>query len=73
MKRKEGIKKNEFITKYVGEIYSPWRWYERQDFTKKQLKQLNQKDSLPDFYNITLEIHKEDPKGYDILVIIKKK
>lgn len=26
------------------------------------------KDVLPDFYNIMLEIHRNDPKGYDILV-----
>lgn len=24
---------------------------------------------LPDFYNIQLEIHKNDPKGYDILFV----
>ncbi|KRX01790.1 hypothetical protein PPERSA_00163 [Pseudocohnilembus persalinus] len=66
---KDGISKNEFITKYVGEIYSPWRWYERQDFTKKCLKQLGEKDSLPEFYNITLEMHKDEPKGYDVLFV----
>ena len=35
------------------------------------MKDNNQKDILPDFYNIMLEIHKNEPKGYDILV--KKK
>jgi hypothetical protein len=32
------------------------------------MKKLNQNHILPDFYNIMLEIHKNDPKGYDILV-----
>ena len=27
------------------------------------------KDILPDFYNIILEIHKNDPKGYDVLFV----
>ena len=65
---KWGIRKNEFITEYIGEIYQPWRWYEKQDFTKKYMKANGQKDILPDFYNIMLEIHKNDPRGYDIMV-----
>lgn len=32
------------------------------------MKEINKKDILPDFWNIMLEIHKDDPKGYDILV-----
>lgn len=30
-----GIKKNELIHEYFGEIYPPWRWYEKQDIIKK--------------------------------------
>lgn len=33
------------------------------------MKMVGQKDILPDFYNIMLEIHKNDPKGYDILFV----
>jgi len=25
----KGIEKNEFVTEYVGEIYQPWRWFEK--------------------------------------------
>lgn len=32
------------------------------------MKEHNQNNILPDFYNIMLEIHKNDPKGYNILV-----
>lgn len=32
------------------------------------MKDNNHKDVLPDFYNITLEFHKNDPKGLDLLV-----
>jgi hypothetical protein len=57
------------ITEYCGEVYEPWRWFERQDLTKKILKENNHKDVLPDFYNIMLEMHKNEPKGYDILFV----
>jgi len=32
------------------------------------MKDNNQKDVLPDFYNIMLELHKNEGKGIDILV-----
>ncbi|EGR30374.1 SET domain protein, partial [Ichthyophthirius multifiliis] len=70
---RQGIEKNDLIIQYFGEIYRPYRWFERQDFVKKFMKENNQKDVLPDFYNIMLEIHKNDPKGYDILVKKQKK
>lgn len=28
-KRKEGIKANNLIIEYFGEIYQPWNWYEK--------------------------------------------
>lgn len=66
---KQGITENDFIIQYLGEVYQPWRWYERQDFTKEYLKQCGKRNILPDFYNITLEIHKDDPRGYDVLFV----
>lgn len=32
---KLGIKNNSLIIPYLGEVYQPWRWYEKQDFIKK--------------------------------------
>jgi len=32
--RKEGIKSNDLIVEYFGEIYQTWYWYERQDILK---------------------------------------
>ncbi|CAD8155749.1 unnamed protein product [Paramecium pentaurelia] len=66
---KQGIKNNSLIIPYLGEIYQPWRWYEKQDFIKKQMKEHNQKDILPDFYNIMLDIHRDDIKGIDFLFV----
>ncbi len=48
-----------------GEVYTPRLWLERQD----ELKKLVSQEDLADFYNITLERPRADPKGYDTLFI----
>lgn len=63
-----GFKQNELINEYFGEIYPPWRWYEKQDIIKKGQNEGKISQDLPDFYNIMLERHKYDPDGYGILV-----
>ena len=64
-KKKEGIKQNELIAPYLGEIYSPYLWYEKQDLIKSRKLDKN----LPDFYNIMLERMKNDPDGYNLIMI----
>ena len=64
-KKKEGIKQNELIAPYLGEIYSPYLWYEKQDLIKSKKLDKN----LPDFYNIMLERMKSDPDGYNLIMI----
>ena len=64
-KKKEGIKQNELIAPYLGEIYSPYLWYEKQDLIKSKKLDKN----LPDFYNIMLERMKCDPDGYNLIMI----
>ena len=64
-KKKEGIKQNELIAPYLGEIYSPYLWYEKQDLIKSKKLDKN----LPDFYNIMLERMKNDPDGYNLIMI----
>ena len=64
-KKKEGIKQNELIAPYLGEIYSPYLWYEKQDLIKAKKLDKN----LPDFYNIILERMKTDPDGYNLIMI----
>ncbi|KAG2481828.1 hypothetical protein HYH03_019206, partial [Edaphochlamys debaryana] len=53
-----------FVEEYLGELHSPWRWFEIQDAIKKLTQQ-----ELPDFYNITLERPRDDPDGYDVLFV----
>ena len=64
-KKKDGIKQNELIAPYLGEIYSPYLWYEKQDLIKAKKMDKN----LPDFYNIMLERMKSDPDGYNLIMI----
>lgn len=68
-----GIPKNSLIIEYFGQLYSPAKWYEKQDIIKSLTNQLKKKENsveaLPDFYNIMLERHHDDPDGYDVLIV----
>lgn len=63
-KRDGGLPRLTFVEEYLGEIHTPWRWFELQDAVKKITG-----DELPDFYNILLERPKDDPGGYDVLFV----
>ena len=67
--RKEGIKANEFIIEYFGEIYPSWRWYEKEDVIKHGQNSKKLSKDLPDFYNIIFERHIDDPEGYNCLTV----
>ncbi len=60
-----GLPAGTFVAEYLGELYSPWRWFEKQDALKKR----NPHMGLPDFYNITLERPKDDAGGYDVVFV----
>lgn len=66
---KSGIPAGAFISRYLGELYTPWRWFERQDGVKVAQTKANFKPALPDFYNIMLERHEDDAAGYDVLFV----
>lgn len=67
--RKEGIKANEFIIEYFGEIYPSWKWYEKEDVIKHGQNKNKLSKDLPDFYNIIFERHHDDPEGYNCLTV----
>jgi hypothetical protein len=60
-----GIPASAFVSRYLGEVYSPYRWFELQD----GLKKFAPNEELNDFYNIVLERPTEDPRGYDVLYV----
>ncbi|CAL8467814.1 g7352 [Coccomyxa elongata] len=62
--RAEGLPPLTFVEEYLGEVHTPWRWFEMQDIIRKTMG-----DELPDFYNIVLERPRDDPTGYDVLFI----
>ena len=67
--RKEGIRRNQLIIEYFGEVYTPWRWYEKQDVIKQGQSRKLLSSQLPDFYNIHFERHVGDPAGNHSLMI----
>ena len=67
--RKEGIKAGTFVERYLGELFSPWRWFEKTDAVKVVQKKLGMKTTLPDFYNIIMERHSDDEKGYNLMFV----
>ena len=69
MRERRRIRKDEFINEYQGEVYPAWQWNERENAIEMlAAKQVN-KDVLPDFWNIQLERHVNDPGGHDVLTI----
>ncbi len=68
-RKPEGLPAGTFVTKYLGELFPPWRWFEKQDAIKSVQKKLRFKPVLPDFYNIMLERHDDDEQGYDCAYI----
>ena len=63
-----GIRKNEFIVPFLGEVYPPWRWYERTDRIK-YLEKSKGAEEQPDFYNMMLERHKDDENGFNLVFV----
>ncbi|XXQ34330.1 Bromodomain containing protein [Plasmodiophora brassicae] len=65
---RNGFKKNDFIVEYVGEVYPPWRWFEKQAVLK-QFQKVYMTPFSFGFYNILLERHRDDGLGYDVLYL----
>ena len=67
--RQSGIAANTVICRYLGEVYPPWAWFEKQDLLKQKLKDFGMDGNLPEFYNIMLERPPDSRGGYDVLYI----
>ena len=65
----EGIPAHKLVCEYLGEMYPPYRWCERQDIVQQAQQKFSLKPTLPDFYNILLERPREDPAGYGLLFV----
>ncbi|KAK3277147.1 hypothetical protein CYMTET_14822, partial [Cymbomonas tetramitiformis] len=58
----EGVAAEQYVVEYLGELYPPWRWFEKQDAIKK----CNPNLVLPAFYNICFERPRDDDQGYAV-------
>ena len=67
--RREGLPNGCFVERYLGELYTPWRWFEKTDAVKVAQKKLNKLSTLPDFYNIVLDRHTDDAAGYNLMYV----
>jgi len=65
---KKPIKKGEFLIDFLGEIYPPWAWAEKQDAIRsvQKTRGLNDKGP-PEFYNMQIERPGGDAEGYSVL------
>mmetsp|Transcript_22475 Transcript_22475/g.39821 ORF Transcript_22475/g.39821 Transcript_22475/m.39821 type:complete len:1562 (+) Transcript_22475:97-4782(+) len=68
-RKEEGLPSGTFVTEYFGELYPPFRWFEKQDAIKNVQRSVGFKPVLPDFYNIAVERHEDDQDGYDVAYI----
>jgi hypothetical protein len=63
--RKGGLPAGAFVGEFTGELYSPWRWFERADVAKKR----SAHPGLADMHYVQLERPAADAAGYDVLFI----
>lgn len=69
---KKGIPNDTMVVDFLGELYPPWRWHEKQDAVKDVQRRQWQDEHLPEsteFYNMQLERPKGDGKGYGLLFV----
>ena len=76
----QGIPSGRFVGQYVGELYTAWRWAEREQRgggggggavvgAVAARKAATRMGASPEYYNIVLERPKADPRGYDVLYV----
>jgi len=66
--RENNIQKGEFVIDFLGEIYPPWAWMEKQDAIKQAQKAKGLKDiGAPEFYNMQMERPGGDKHGFGLL------
>ena len=66
--RERDIQKGEFVIDFLGEIYPPWAWMEKQDAVKKaQQEKRLEEIGAPEFYNMQMERPGGDRHAFGLL------
>ena len=60
----------EYLGEYCGELYPPWRWFEKEASASAVRKAVRRDDEVPTFYDAVVERRREDPRGYLSLIHI---
>ena len=65
-----GVSKGDLVVDFLGEMYPPWAWAEKQDAIKAAQKLRGMKESgPPEFYNMQLERPAGDAEGFALLFV----
>lgn len=67
LRREEGLKNNTFIGQYVGDLYTSWRFFEKD--SSKTPRTNTKSQSILNTYTMTLERPNVDKNGYSVLYI----
>ena len=59
----------EYLGEYCGELYPPWRWFEKEASASAVRKAVRRDDEVPTFYDAVVERRREDPRGYDAMFV----
>lgn len=72
-RNRKAVKAGSMVIDFLGEVYPPWRWHEKQDGIKEIQRRYYPARDLPgdttEFYNMQLERPKGDAKGYGLLFV----
>lgn len=67
LRREEGLKNNTFIGEYVGDLYTSWRFFEKD--SSKTSRTNTKSQSIINTHTMTLERPNVDKNGYSVLYI----
>eukprot|EP00887_Chlorella_sp_A99_P006601 scaffold3.g6601.t1 len=74
--RPEGLAEGAFVGEYVGELYCPWRWHEREHAAGLASKSKDAPKACRmgaweegEWYNVALERPAADARGYDVVLV----
>jgi len=70
--REGGIKRGDLLGSYYGELYPLWLWELKEAREDASRKKLRGKSTLPDFWNMRLEIPASEDNGFEMMYVDAK-
>lgn len=66
---KRVIQPHTYILPYIGEVFSPSKWFEKEDGVKQYYYKNKLNSNLQEFYDIVLERSEKDSGGYNLVFV----